>query len=749
MPDRPAGAATLPITVFLGSHHELHVVPPRVERGPVIDGRLEDPVWSTAAVLDSFTQGVPIEGVPDSLGTQCLVLYDAKYLYIGFRCPDDPRRIQSPVTRRDNTWQGDYVCASIDGFGDHQRSQFFCTNASGIQMDGVDADTQDDSDLAPDFLYAARGSRDARGWEAEMAIPFTSLRFAAGDTVAFGFNASRLVKRADSNLFWAPVTRNINSFHAQMGTLESLAGLRPGRNLQLNPALTATRSGARDATGDVAYADERRLGLGVKYGVSSALTADATVSPDFSQVEADASVIDVNERFAIYFPEKRPFFLEGGDIFHSPSEAVYTRQIVDPRFGGKMSGKLGRTSIGAIFAADRAAGSVSETIPDALNPYRGHDAYASIVRLKRDVLANSFVGLLATAREQRDAFGRDFGLDGRVHVGSHWSVSLQQLQSWSRGREVRPAGDAPVSAATLDSLRAAYPVREGNGSSTTLDAQRSGERLDAGLKLVRISPGFTADLGYVPRTDITDLTGFFKPHLLRKTPGWYTGFHPIGEFEVIDGYGRGLQTGAPADQFGRIGLEVDMPRATYAGVGYRRVFTASGGERFPGQNVFEFWGGSNRWQVVRADWTFRAGDNVLFDELARGRFWALDVTSDLRFSEQFDGALSLRAEVDRRRSDGSRFAEVAIPRLRVSYQFTKELAVRTITEWNSERRWDPTGAALPVARRLSLDGLISYALRPGTVAYLGYGSGLEGETPPALVVTHDNLFLKLSYLWQQ
>src|SRR5439155_7006886 len=120
------------ISLFSGRRRQIHVPVPRVDHGPTLDGRLDDAVWRRAAVLDSFTQGVPIEGVPDSLGTQCLVLYDAQNLYVGFRCTDDPRSVQSPVTPRDNSWQGDYVCVNIDGFGDHQRSQFFCASAAGI-----------------------------------------------------------------------------------------------------------------------------------------------------------------------------------------------------------------------------------------------------------------------------------------------------------------------------------------------------------------------------------------------------------------------------------------------------------------------------------------------------------------------------------------------------------------------------------------------------------------------------------------
>jgi hypothetical protein len=281
-----------------------------------------------------------------------------------------------------------------------------------------------------------------------------------------------------------------------------------------------------------------------------------------------------------------------------------------------------------------------------------------------------------------------------------------------------------------------------------LDVRRNSERLDAGIKMVRASPDFTADLGFVPRTDFTTFTGSLRPHVLAATTTWYTGFHPLAEVEETYGYGEGVRAGRLTDNSWRLGLELRLPRGTYVGTGYRRVFTYFDGAGFPGQGRLELWGGSSRFQAVRADVFLRTGGNVLFEEQVAGRFWAVELTSDLRFSEQFDGALSFNAEVDRRSDDQSRYAEVVIPRLRLSYQFTKELAVRTIGEWNSERRWDRGGAFVSRTRILSLDGLASYVLRPGTVVFLGYGSRLAGPEAPALIVDRNNVFVKLSYLWQ-
>jgi len=730
------------------STHGIHVTPPRVAHGPVVDGRLDDAVWTQAAVLDSYTQGRPIEDVPDSLGTRCLVIYDEKQLYFGFHCRDRRDGIQSPILPRDNVWQGDYVCVSLDTWYDHQRSQFFCANASGVQMDGVDRDGVD-SDLAPDFLYTSKGRLTEDGWELEMAIPFTSLRFPSRGPVTFGINLERQIKREDAAVYWARITRNINSYHAQMGSLEGLAGVRPGMNLKVNPTFTNVAAGER-ATEGIVYDNDPRFGLGVKYGLTSGLTGDVAITPDFSQIEADASVIDINQRFAIFYPEKRPFFLEGSEIFELPINLIYTRRIVDPLYGVKLTGKAARTSVGVINASDRSSGESIPGLPDPANPYLGHDAQFAIARLRTDVLANSNVGVMAGFKEDDDAYNRVGGADTRINFTDQYSLIAQGAVSTTRERDYTsvPAALPPGQMVNVDSTLLAQDGATHDGYAGTLELRRDSKHLDVSLSTLDVSPDFRAEMGFVNRPDQITYHGEITPKLTGEETSWFTLIAPDLEYErIYDHEGPGY-LGRFTDELIRPSLEIRIPKGTRFGVAYSRVFTWFEGTSFPDQDRGEAWFGSDRFEAVRPSVTFTAGENVIFEESIPGRFWAITGSAALRFTRQFDGEFSFNAESDTRAETNKLYGQIVIPRLKLNYQFTKELALRQIVELRKTRFFDTDGLLGSVSRTLSLDWLASYYVRPGTVVYVGYGTVLEGSSFESLRPGRSNAFVKLSYLWE-
>jgi hypothetical protein len=235
--------ASVPVSielVHLGSRGQIRLPLPRVERGPVVDGSLDDPVWTRGAVLDSFTHQQPVDGVRDTLGTRCLVLYDDHNVYFGFRCSDRTGGVRAPLVPRDKVTEGDYVSVAIDGYYDFQHALVFGTNPRGVQLDGIDTDA-DGFDDAPDFQFRSEGRLTPEGWEAEIAVPFRSLRFPERDTVSFGFNAARFVSRDNVTMFWAPISLDQVSTHAQQGTFDGLTGIRPGSNLQITPGATVLK----------------------------------------------------------------------------------------------------------------------------------------------------------------------------------------------------------------------------------------------------------------------------------------------------------------------------------------------------------------------------------------------------------------------------------------------------------------------------------------------------------------------------
>ncbi|MEO5616150.1 MAG: DUF5916 domain-containing protein [Candidatus Eisenbacteria bacterium] len=737
----PAAAADR----FSGSNGHIKLSPPRVEQAPKIDGQLDDEAWTHAAVLDSFTNSRPTEGVRDTLGTIAYVMYDDQNLYVGFRAFDDPRKVQAPVVPRDQIWQGDWVGVSIDTYNDKQRAFFLCSNPVGIQMDGVDQEGTD-SDMAPDFQYTTRGHVNSKGYDVEMAIPFRTLRFTPGEQVTFGFQAIRDVKRNGTHAYWAPVTRNINSYFTQMGALEGLSGVKPGRNFLINPEHTTTTAGQR-VNDRMSFDEPRgRFGVGLKYGITSNLIADITATPDFSQVEADAGVVDVNSRFAIFFPEKRPFFLEGADIFNTPVNLVYTRRIVDPLYGGKLTGKLGRTSVGVLTAADRSSGDGVETLPNDVNPYLDRDATFTILRMKRDVLKNSYVGLLGGQRVVRDQYNRGAGLDGRFKWGGKYGFDWQGVQSWSRDRNYEGAMSRldPAQVASLDPEVTAQRGQYHTGNAWHARLSRDTRKLNLRLRALGISPDFDADMGFIQRTDQTDFALDVIPRIQSNGKSWFNEIRPMFFYNRVYNYSGSRYT----DETGSFILEADLPHASWVGTENNQRMIRLGDRVFRSIDRHAVWAGSNRFRGVRPFGVYVRGDQVVYEEAVRGRDWRYELGADLRFSSQFDGAVSIHQTAIRREQNDSRFAEQIIPRVRLSYQFNKELALRLITELRSRRRFDVNDQLISESHRLTPDVLLSYYVRPGTVVYLGYGSQLTGPSTDVLRPAQSSVFTKFSYLWE-
>ena len=337
---------------------------PRLEAEVVVDGVLDEPVWERAARLVGFWQYRPVDGVPAEERTEVRVWYSPVAIHFGIVAEDpEPGSIRATRADRDAVDADDHVVIYLDTFGDRRRAYFFAVNPFGIQQDGVRTEGASgpgrafggETDRSPDFLWESRGRLTPEGYVVEVRIPFKSLRFPARGPQRWGVNVERVVQRTGRTHTWTDA-RRATSFLLQAGTLEGLDGIEHGVVLEAQPFLTVTAAGARDAAGAFRRGPaDPEAGLNARVGLAS-LTVDATVNPDFSQVETDEGQVTVNERFALSFPEKRPFFLEGIELFGTPHQLVYTRRIVDPRAGVKVTGKLGGLGVAYLSALDDAAG---------------------------------------------------------------------------------------------------------------------------------------------------------------------------------------------------------------------------------------------------------------------------------------------------------------------------------------------------------------------------------------------------------
>src|SRR5689334_22182810 len=401
------------------------VTVPRFDKPPLIDGKLDDDVWQKAAVLKDFYQIRPGDNTPPSKPTEVLLGFDPQFLYIAFKATDEPDKIRATVAKRDNIFNDDYVGFMLDTFNDKRKAFEVFFNPLGIQGDGIITEGRGE-DFSIDLLMESKGLVHESGFNVEIAIPFKSLRFEAGKGKLWGAHFFRRIKRFQNELdSWMPFSRSIDSNLSQEGHLTGLEGISVERTIELIPSLTVSQNGRFvHSFGSLAPAtDPGRivnepigldLGLTAKFIPSSSVVMDLAINPDFAQVEADQLVVTANQRFPIFFPEKRPFFLEGIDIFQTPITAVHTRAIVDPDVAVKTTGKKGKNTFGLMVASDNGPGNFSADDRGALascierrsidrsvvcnnERFVDKNAYIGVVRLKRDVGKENSVGMTATS----------------------------------------------------------------------------------------------------------------------------------------------------------------------------------------------------------------------------------------------------------------------------------------------------------------------------------------------------------------
>jgi hypothetical protein len=722
---------------------------PRLESVVQIDGNLDEPVWSRATRLTGFWQYQPVDGRPAEEQTEVRVWYAADAIYFGVIAYDrNPRGIRATVADRDNIDNEDHVVLDLDTFHDRRRAFFFGVNPLGAQTDGVRSEGSGQvsslipgsTDKNPDFTWDSKGRITERGFEVEIRIPFKSLRYPGSNPQSWGFNVTRVVQRTGYTDTWTDVRRANASFLGQEGALGGLHDMHHGVTVEAQPFVTATAAGARDAvTEDFVREDlNPDAGLNLRLGFSS-YALDATMNPDFSQVESDEGQVTVNERFALFFPEKRPFFLEGIELFGSPQTLVYTRRIVNPKAGAKFTGKFGQLGVAHLTAVDETGTS---------------DAWFNITRLRRDFGRNSIAGVTFTNRDQTGNHNRVLAGDFRYVWGLYYT-QFQYGRSWTSTND--SSVDAPIWQAEFDRTGRSW------GFNYLLNGQGQGFDAQAGFvnrlrSNVVTGHAFNRFTWYgAPRVLLENLTVFFGPERIWAYDQF--GFEPAIEGrEQVDATFQ-LRGGWELNGHGERNF-VDFQDSSFADY---TIGSAVGAAYFP-EDFSGFTGQvkvtTPTWRKLGAEVTYGRGHSAIFEEGTTGTGWQLRGTLDLRPTTTIRVA-ALATVFRLYRLDGSEFARSTIPRLKLEYQPNRALFFRAIGEYRSERRAtliDPAsgdslfvgGVAQPTTEfnGFRLDLLASYEPTPGTVAFLGYGSSLESDEEfnwSRLERTTDGFFVKLAY----
>src|SRR5438874_2692804 len=760
-------SSSAPHPVYDGRLHQIEVQVPRIEAPSVhIDGVLDEATWQQAVLLNGFTQYRPVDSRPAEDSTDVLAFYGPDAIYFGIRAYEAHGSVvRATLADRDNIDADDKIQILLDTFNDRRRALLFAVNPLGVQQDGVrseglagaaggqNAGFRFDGvvDLNPDYVYESKGRVTPWGYEVEVRIPFKSLRYQSGATQDWGIQIIRATQHTGYEDTWAPVVRANASFLIQSGTFKSLTGLRRGLVMDVTPEFTSRLDGAPESSTSYGYQNiDPELGVNVRWGVTQNLSAAGTVNPDFSQVEADVGQVTVNQRFALFFPEKRPFFLEGLEQFDTPNARIYTRQIASTIAGAKLTGKVGGTAVAYIGAVDD-NGAVPRFYP-----------IVNLLRLRRDLGASSTLGLVYTDRIVESSWNRVLGADARVIWKKIWFSDAQFVNSWTQ-----PGGTT---------------VRSGQLWDVTL-YDRTGYSYGNHAELVGVSPDFEAQSGFVNRRNIVQgrlanrFTWYGKPGARLENATTFILLQPTWRYHDFFKLGSTLE-GNINEQWlftlrGGWGVNANYQNAhqRFDPLAYAPYQVDSAGTRIPfvvPHGRYNLWGGNigvstpNRALTLSAN--IGAGMGVIFAEAteSRGLNAFIGITWKPTTAVRVDGQWIHQRLT--RAADGSWFSTANIPRLRLEYQLTRDIFFRYVGQYTAQQidalRDPRTGDALvingqPQPRatdtRFRNDLLFSYRPIPGTVLFFGYGSSLTEPEPFSfgrLTRTSDGFFLKASYLFR-
>ncbi len=772
-----AGGSRHAGAVYHGRRGQLTVTTPRRDAVTVVDGRFDEPAWADAAVLTGFSQFFPTDGLAAQDSTEVLVWYSATELHVGIRAFAAPGSVRATLADRDKISADDNVQLFLGTYSDSRQALVFAVNPFGIQSDGVLTETgsvlgggftsttakaRESSDLAPDYVWKSKGQLTDFGYQVELSIPFKSLRYRAGDEQRWQLNIARTVQITGHEETWTPALRGAASFLAQSGVLAGLRDLRRGLTVDVIPTITSSAVGTRPTSGAAWDYNGGRpeLGGSVRWGVTSNLTIAGTANPDFSQVEADATQFSYDPRQAVFFPERRPFFLESQEQFTTPNRLIYTRRIAQPVAASKLTGKYGGFDIGVLSAVDNQDASFSQT----------HSPLYNIVRLQRDLGAQSRMGIAYTDKIDGQRWNRVVGVDGRLVRG------IYNLQ-----------GQVASSFTSSDTGMRRAPLFD-------VSASRNGRRFVARYAMNGISPDFDAQSGFIARPGIANISATHRWNFYGKPKALVELFSPelymLGRYQYdnfVNGDGSQdrqlhLRANTRLKRGWQIGTQLLLEVFGYDPSLYTNYVLLQ--PRSAGRIDTVAYAGTPK--IGNRDWVLSIGTPEFrrfsysgfgivgydenFQEWSSSRIFSLQNTLNLRPTEQLRVAATWNYDTFDRRSDGTRVLTRNTPRIRTEYQVTRQFFVRVIGERSvvtQDSLRDDTRTEAPIylrsasgaltraaafeRTRARIDVLLSYLPSPGTVVYLGYGDALAANRPAGperLQRTRDQFFMKLSYLFR-
>lgn len=706
-----------------------------------IDGRLQDDEWKNAGTARNFVERYPGENTEPGVETEVFITYDASNLYVAFKCHDDPDHIRATMCQRDQFSGDDAVALYIDTYGDASWAYEFFVNPYGVQKDYLWTSVAGE-DIGIDLIWESAARITKAGYEVEIAIPFASIRFPSTQVQDWKIDFRRYHPRENANQYaWAAHDRNEPCVSCQWGTVDGITGVKPAKGIEILPSVVANQSGALapDAAENLVFDNsdlDGDLSLGGKYSISSDVTLEGSYNPDFSQIEADAAQIDVNSTISLFFPERRPFFQEGADLFRTLFNSFYTRTINDPQFAAKLTGRIDRYSIGFLSALDE---NTPYTIPLEERTYiiNTGKSYVNVLRGSKTIGDGSQVGLLFTDRRlDGGGSGTVAAFDGDIRLTRNIAIDGQFIYTHTAEPEdsLMTAGAEGM---TFDSgnRTVAFDGESYGGHAFITRLKRFTRSLSFMLNYNEVSPTYRTETGYDPVVDYRDASVgtwyniYFTSGLLRRlTPQIYAqkrwDFDGIKRFDNLDLSLRG-------------NLSVAQ---TYFGVSYHRNSAYFGGVDFD-----DLWSvgldmGSNLSSFIGYDLNINHGKDFHRHELVKGDFTDVTFSLDLKPLDRLVIEPYIEYSRFTHEQTGAELYDGYIARTRIRLQANKSLSLRVVVQYDDfYKTWD-------------VDPLITYRVSPFSMFYIGstydYADFRSVSDPSNWKLYSRQFFLKFQYLFR-
>ena len=700
-----------------------------------VDGRLDEPAWSRAAAIPLAYETRPAENQPAPVKTDLLITHDRDRLYIAFRAFDpEPSAIRARLADRDAAFSDDFVGVSLDTFNDGRRAFEFFVNPLGVQMDLTMDDVNENEDASWDAIWSSAGRITDSGYVVEMAVPFSSLRFPrTSGPQTWGIDALRYYPRdSRRRMGLHPQNRDVDCYVCQFSKLRGFAGITPGRNLEINPTVTGGYREEREELdgpfGD--GEDDSELGLTVGWGVTPNVRVSGTLNPDFSQVEADVAQLDVNTQFALFFPERRPFFLEDADFFDTHLNAVFTRNVADPTWGLRTTGKVGKHAFGAFVAEDELTNLIFPGDQGSDSDSFDFKTSDAVLRYRRDLRSNSAIGALYTSREGSGYSNRVAGIDGQLRFSKSDTLDFQYLRSQTRYPPFVAADfDQPTGAFDDDAWRLTYvhADRDWRGWFVYED----------------FGDGFRADMGFIPRVGIQHARGGMARTWWGEGEDWYEQLRVGVNYDRVEDQQNRRLEGTSEAWFNYHG-----PRQSRFDLwGWRRNRFFDGIEF--DENLIGTWLAIEPTGKTRLGLVATFGDRVDFANARPGESLVVEPSLRLDLGKRLRTRLSHR--LSRLDVDGGTLFEAGLTQARFVYQLNLRTFFRAIFQYTDIDRdlalYQEPEDFEARTRELFTQLLFSYKINPRTVLFLGYSDNYRGDQDVELTRENRALFLKVGYAW--